>query len=37
VQINVWHPDGNHIHIDFPGAEVAGVNFKEVDVTAMAR
>jgi catechol 2,3-dioxygenase-like lactoylglutathione lyase family enzyme len=37
VQINVWDPDGNHIHIDFQGPEVAGVNFKEVDVTAMAR
>ena len=37
VQINVWDPDGNHIHIDFAGAETAGVDFKEVDVTAMAR
>ena len=37
VQINVWDPDGNHIHIHFEGPEVAGVSFKEVDVTAMAR
>jgi catechol 2,3-dioxygenase-like lactoylglutathione lyase family enzyme len=37
VQINVWDPDGNHIHIDFSGAETAGVDFKEVDATAMAR
>jgi catechol 2,3-dioxygenase-like lactoylglutathione lyase family enzyme len=37
VQINVWDPDGNHIHIDFEGAETAGVDFKEVDATAMAR
>ena len=37
VQINVWDPDGNHIHIDFEGAETAGVEFKEVDATAMAR
>ena len=37
VQINVWDPDGNHIHIDFHGAETAGVEFKEVDATAMAR
>jgi catechol 2,3-dioxygenase-like lactoylglutathione lyase family enzyme len=37
VQINVWDPDGNHIHIDFSGAETAGVEFKEVDATAMAR
>lgn len=21
VQINVWDPDGNHIHLDFPGNE----------------
>ena len=25
VQINVWDPDGNHIHVDFEGAETAGV------------
>ena len=37
VQINVWDPDGNHIHVDFEGAETAGVEFKEVDATAMAR
>ncbi len=37
VQINVWDPDGNHIHIDFAGAETAGVDFQEVDATAMAR
>jgi catechol 2,3-dioxygenase-like lactoylglutathione lyase family enzyme len=37
VQINVWDPDGNHIHIDFEGAETAGVDFKEVDASAMAR
>lgn len=37
VQINVWDPDGNHIHIDFEGAETAGVEFNEVDATAMAR
>ena len=37
VQINVWDPDGNHIHIDFEGAETAGVEFKDVDATAMAR
>ena len=37
VQINVWDPDGNHIHIDFSGPETAGVDFREVDATAMAR
>ena len=25
VQINVWDPDGNHIHIDFAAAEAEGV------------
>jgi catechol 2,3-dioxygenase-like lactoylglutathione lyase family enzyme len=24
VQVNVWDPDGNHIHIDFDAAEAAG-------------
>ena len=37
VQINVWDPDGNHIHIDFSGPETAGVDFKEVDATAVVR
>ena len=23
VQVNVWDPDGNHIHIDFPAEEAA--------------
>ena len=23
TQVNVWDPDGNHIHIDFPSSEVA--------------
>jgi hypothetical protein len=22
VQINIWDPDGNHIHVDFASAEV---------------
>ena len=26
LQINVWDPDGNHIHIDFAAAEADGVN-----------
>ena len=29
VQINVWDPDGNHIHIDFTPEETAGVKFAE--------
>ncbi len=24
VQVNVWDPDGNHIHVDFDAAEAAG-------------
>lgn len=26
VQINVWDPDGNHIHIDFAAAEAEGLD-----------
>jgi catechol 2,3-dioxygenase-like lactoylglutathione lyase family enzyme len=29
VQVNVWDPDGNHIHIDFPPEDAAGVAFNE--------
>ncbi len=29
VQINVWDPDGNHIHIDFSPEEAARVRLKE--------
>ena len=29
VQINVWDPDGNHIHIDFPPEDAAGIEFEE--------
>ncbi len=25
VQVNVWDPDGNHIHVDFPLAEAEGL------------
>lgn len=35
VQINVRDPDGNHIHVDFFGAETEGVEFREVDPSAM--
>ena len=35
VQINIRDPDGNHIHIDFFGAETEGVVFREVDPSAM--
>jgi catechol 2,3-dioxygenase-like lactoylglutathione lyase family enzyme len=37
VQINVYDPDGNHIHIDFYGEETRGVTFREVDPSAMNR
>ena len=26
LQINVWDPDGNHIHVDFAAAEAQGVD-----------
>jgi catechol 2,3-dioxygenase-like lactoylglutathione lyase family enzyme len=29
VQVNVWDPDGNHIHIDFPPEDAAGVALEE--------
>ena len=29
VQVNVWDPDGNHIHIDFSPEDAAGVEFTE--------
>lgn len=29
IQINVWDPDGNHIHIDFDPAEAAAVKGDE--------
>jgi catechol 2,3-dioxygenase-like lactoylglutathione lyase family enzyme len=35
VQINIYDPDGNHIHVDFYGEEVRGVAFREVDPSAM--
>ena len=35
VQINVRDPDGNHIHVDFFGAETEGVEFRAVDPSAM--
>ena len=35
VQINLYDPDGNHIHVDFYGEETRGVTFKEVDPSAM--
>lgn len=25
VQVNVWDPDGNHLHVDFPREEAAGM------------
>ena len=28
VQVNVWDPDGNHIHIDFAATEAEGVDLK---------
>ena len=25
VQVNIWDPDGNHIHVDFPASEAEGL------------
>jgi catechol 2,3-dioxygenase-like lactoylglutathione lyase family enzyme len=35
VQINVWDPDGNHIHIDFSPEESAGVDVEETGLSVM--
>jgi len=35
VQINVWDPDGNHIHIDFSPAESAGIDVEETGMSVM--
>jgi catechol 2,3-dioxygenase-like lactoylglutathione lyase family enzyme len=35
VQVNIWDPDGNHIHVDFPASEAVGVEFEEVTASAM--
>lgn len=37
VQINVWDPDGNHIHIDFSPEESKGVDVEETSMSAMGR
>jgi hypothetical protein len=26
LQVNVWDPDGNHIHVDFDLAEADGID-----------
>ena len=35
VQVNVWDPDGNHIHVDFPPEEFAGIELEEVTTGGM--
>ena len=35
VQVNVWDPDGNHIHVDFPPEESAGIELEEVTTGGM--
>jgi len=37
VQVNVWDPDGNHIHIDFSPEESKGVDVEETSMSAMQR
>jgi catechol 2,3-dioxygenase-like lactoylglutathione lyase family enzyme len=34
LQINVHDPDGNHIHVDFSGAEAEGIELRGVDPSA---
>ena len=35
VQVNIWDPDGNHIHVDFPPEESAGIELEEVTTGGM--
>ena len=35
VQVNVWDPDGNHIHVDFAPEESAGIDLQEVTTGGM--
>ena len=35
VQVNIWDPDGNHIHIDFGPEEAAGLEIKGVTIDVM--
>jgi hypothetical protein len=35
VQVNVWDPDCNHIHVDFPPEESAGIDLEEVTTGGM--
>jgi catechol 2,3-dioxygenase-like lactoylglutathione lyase family enzyme len=37
VQVNIWDPDGNHIHIDFPPDEAVGVDVPGVTIDVMKR
>ncbi len=36
VQVNIWDPDGNHIHVDFAASESADIDVPGVDVNVMA-
>lgn len=29
VQVNVWDPDGNHLHVDFHASEADGINIED--------
>lgn len=35
VQVNIWDPDGNHIHVDFAPEESAGIEVQEVTTGGM--
>lgn len=32
LQVNVWDPDGNHIHIDFDGKEAEGLDLPKASM-----
>lgn len=29
VQVNIWDPDGNHLHVDFDAAEAEGIDLED--------
>ncbi len=33
VQVNVWDPDGNHLHVDFDAAEAEGLDLEAFTVS----
>lgn len=33
VQVNIWDPDGNHLHVDFDAAEAEGIDLEDFNTT----